>query len=99
MKRKSNDIPDIKYITAEPKNETLSTNAVAGQVLTAIRQLEPEEQNEVVKTVLKELAIDRHNSVRQYNEAADRASKNMNVFMYNAVGLEKIMAEAIERKG
>jgi hypothetical protein len=81
------------------KNEPKSTEQAAGDILSSIRQMEPEDQNEVIKTVLKELAIDRHNSVRQYREAADRAGKNMDVFMYNAIGLEKIMAEVNERKG
>jgi hypothetical protein len=98
MKKKTNEIPDSKRTPPAPIPAN-SAEDTAANVLTAIRQLEPEAQNEVVLIVLKELAIDRHNAVRQLNEAADRAGKNMNVFMYNAVGLEKIMAEKIERKG
>jgi hypothetical protein len=92
----------VNYIHQEPMAELKKANPAeqtAGEILTAIRQLEPENQNEVIKTVLKELAIDRHNSVRQCRDAADRASKNMDVFMYNAIGLEKVMAEANDRKG
>jgi hypothetical protein len=98
-KKKSTMSGDIEINLILPKNAEKSTEQTAGEVLTAIRQLEPEEQNEVVKAVLKELAIDRYNSVRQFREAADRAGKNMDVFMYNTVGLEKIMAESMERKG
>jgi hypothetical protein len=99
MKKKQNGIPDFKHTPEPPKNEAPTTEQTTTEVLTVIRQLETEQQNEVIKAVLTELAIDRHNTVRKLNEAADRAGKNMNVFMYNAVGLEKVIAEALDKKG
>lgn len=89
--------PDFKRAPEEAKIFSPSPMDTAAELLTSIRQLEPEDQNEVVKTILKELAIDRTNSVKTYNEARDRASKNMEVFMYNAIGLDKAMAEIAEK--
>lgn len=100
MKRKVNEIPDIKInIPAPEVLKAKNAEQTTIEVLMAIRQLEPEQQNDVVKTILKELAIDRHNSVRQYKEAASKANENMDVFMYNAIGLEKILAEESNKKG
>lgn len=99
MKRKTNNIPDINYIPVDP--EVLKKNTAeetAAEVLTAIRQHEPEEQNNIVATLLKEIAIDRQNSVQQYNNARDRACKNHDEFMMFALGLEKILAQEPARR-
>lgn len=97
--KKSEIAKAVNLVEVALKNKPLSTEQTTAEVLTSIRQLEPEQQNEVVKAILKEIAIDRYNSLRQYQEAADRADKNRNVFMYNAIDLEKVLAESMERKG
>jgi hypothetical protein len=90
---KKNTIPDIKITIPEPKNEIRTQEQVTIEVLTSVRQLEPEQQNEVVKTVLTELAADRFNSAKAARDASDRAGKNVEVFMHNAVYLEKMLSE------
>jgi hypothetical protein len=93
---KQNVKSNLKAAETLLKNDVNAEQA-ASDILALIRRLEPEQQNDVVKTILKELAIDRRTSLRAYDEARDRAAKNMEVFMYNALGLEKTMAEIAEK--
>jgi hypothetical protein len=50
-------------------------------VITAIRQHEPEDQNEIVNEVIKELAIDRENRFNITREEYNRATKNIDQFV------------------
>lgn len=97
--RKKNAIPECKLVIDAPACKPMSIEQASAAVLTTIRQLEPEDQNEVIKTVLSELAVDRHNSVRSYQEGHNRATKSMDTFMTYAMGIEKLFAMAMEKKG
>lgn len=50
----------------------------AAELLTMLRQLEPEKQNEIMKTVIQELTIDR---INRYRVERDRHSKNCEDFL------------------
>lgn len=99
MKRKTiiQDV-GIKYVPPAPDLiKSKHPTETANEVLAAIRQLEPEQQNDVIKMILAEIAVDRHNSVKSLNEAAAKARECMDVFMTYAMGIEKLLASAIEK--
>lgn len=83
-------ITDIQPVPLAPI--PTAENAIH-DILAFIRQLQPEFQNEVVSKILEELAKDRYLSAKSMREESDRASKNLETFMTNAIGLEKILAE------
>lgn len=66
----------------EPKvNKLLTEQETTSLVLTAIRQHEPELQNKIVATVLKELAIDRSNRFIAVKSERERAEGNLSEFI------------------
>lgn len=72
----------IVNIQAEAKvSKPQTAEQATGDILTTIRQFEPEEQNAIVSHLLKELVTDRFNSVKSTNGARDRAAKNAELFM------------------
>ena len=95
MKRKINNIPDFKHTPEAPvKNEVKSIDQTAIDVLSVVRRLEPEDQNEVVKLVLKELAIDRVNTMKSNRDASIRAEKNAEMFLVVTREVEAVAKEA-----
>jgi hypothetical protein len=97
-KMKKNTLPNFNHTPEPPANKAKTGVQIISEILATIRQLEPEDQNEVVKTLLSELAYDRHNSVRQLNEASARAAKSLADFVCYAQGIEKLLAMKMEEK-
>lgn len=82
----------------EKITKAITPDQTTANILSAVRQLEPEDQNEVIKAVLSELAVDRHTKVREFNEASARAAKSMDTFMCYAMGIEKLLASEMEKR-
>lgn len=61
------------------KNKTHEETLV--EVLTAIRQHSPEQQNWIIAEVLKETAFERYNSLMAIREDANKAQFNFDEFM------------------
>lgn len=76
-----------------PPSPVVTTEGALTDVLTIIKQFQPEFQNELISKILEELAKDRYHSAKVMREEADRAARNLETFMTNAIGLEKILAE------
>lgn len=98
MKCKINNLPDFKHTPAAPEVFKKNTpEETASELLTSIRQHEPEEQNAIVITILKELATDRWNAVRSSREATMRAEKSADVFFTSSRSMEEIVKEMQSR--
>lgn len=96
--RKKNTLPGFKHMPEAPVEVSPSPMNTTDGVLAMIRRLEPEDQNEVVKTILSELAADRHTTVKELRIAGAQAEKNMVTFMEYAMNIEKLLAMKMEEK-
>lgn len=97
MKRKANNLPTVNYIHQPEKVKKKSADETAAEVLTFIRQHEPEEQNQIVAALLKEMAIDRWGSVKSNRDAAMRAEKNADVFFSLSHSIQEAAKEATSK--
>jgi len=90
-------IPDFKHIPEAPINKAKSADETAIEMLTIIRKHEPEDQNAIVTTLLKDLAVDRWNSVKSGRDATMRAEKSAEVFFTLCRALEEVVKETQSR--
>lgn len=97
MGKKLGPVPAVK-LTLAPPEKLKSPEQVAADILTDIRQLEPEQQNQVVNIVLLEIGTDRSKTLQQFREGQERAAKNLDVFVTQAVSFEKALCELLDRK-
>lgn len=65
----------------EPKNEKKTHDQTLGEVLTAIRQHGPEQQNWIIEEVLKETAYSRHEEVMALRQDLERSETNFKEFI------------------
>lgn len=95
-KAKPNALPEFKHTPPAPAAKVKSVEEIAADVLAVIRQAEPEQQNELVKIILVEIGMDRSKTLQQFREGQDRAAKNLEDFVSQAVYFEKLLTSARE---
>jgi hypothetical protein len=78
-KSKANGLPKPPIQPALNATKTIEETAV--EVLTAIRQHTPEQQNRIIAEVLKETAFERHNTLMAIREDANKAQFDYEEFM------------------
>lgn len=75
------------------KPKPLTSKETLGAVLTAIRQHEPEEQNEIMQGLIKELGIDRLNKMRSTQQESRRHQECLEIFVKSTLSVEMILKE------
>lgn len=90
------DTPGNATLTIETKTQ----EDIAAEILTILRQEEPEVQNEVMMVVIKELALDRHHKHNAMTQERDRHTRNLDAFIHLTGGMaENAIKEYHSKKG
>jgi hypothetical protein len=92
---KSNTLPEYKAPPPppEPKKEIKTHETTLIEVLTAMRQHTPEQQNWIIAEVLKETAFDRYNTLMALKEDVNRAQNIFEDFLKLQSTGEKVLSE------
>lgn len=75
------------------KDKAPSLAEVVQGILTQIRQHEPEQQNEIVSAIIKQLSIDRFNKAEEATQVRQRAQRNLEDFVVNNPSAERWFKE------
>jgi hypothetical protein len=85
-------IPELKT----PDTKKLTVQETTGEVLTAIRQHEPADQNAIIETIIAEIGIDRVNKEQSTSTAFSNAQQHSGKFFNMVNG--KIVDEKMKDK-
>lgn len=87
----------VKVVTPKKQQGAEKPADVTAGILEMLRQLQPEQQNEIIKDVLREVAIDRSNRLTVARADLARAETDLNNLVIYSGNFEKMLCEAVEK--